>query len=161
LVKQNFKRISALIWLIASFGSCAQKTNQVCIDPSYNESIETENPCAIHVGHPKIHFKNYTDEIIETECDSLTHLFHFIQRDDSTNYYLIGIATDRSEEEKFNAKHRAQKVIDSLVELGINSDRMTATVSYFKLPLEGEPRDWPFYPPGYGYEIGVYLEIDY
>ena len=155
------KRISTLIWLIASFSSCAQKTNHVSKDTIIDASFESEDPCAILVGHPKIHFRNFTDEIIETECDSLVHLYYFIQRDDSTNYYLIGIATDRSEEEKFNAKHRAQKVIDALVKLGVNSDRMTATVSYFKPPLEGEPRDWPFYPPRYDYEIGVYLEIDY
>lgn len=155
------RRICTFILLVASICACAQKTSQVSSSAIINSAHDPVDPCAILVGHPKIHFKNFTDEIIETECDSLMHLFHFIQRDDSTKYYLIGITTDRSGEEKFNAKHRAQKVIDALVKLGVNSDRMTATVSYFKPPLEGEPRDWPFYPPKYDYEIGVYLEIDY
>ncbi|MEO9534008.1 MAG: hypothetical protein ABJG68_03350 [Crocinitomicaceae bacterium] len=121
---------------------------------------ETPPPCLLS-GHPKIHFKNNTQEIFESECDSLIHLVELINSDSTTNYYCIGIATDKSPEEKSRAISRAEIVKSKLIQMGVNANRLTTTQSYHKPTSDEQPKNWPFYPNWYEFEIGVYLEINH
>lgn len=139
-------KLLRLIFILISFQTFGQE----------NDSIP---PC-LNSGHPKIHFVKYSQNILETECDSLNHLVEMINSDSTTNYFLIGIATDKNPEEKFKAKSRAELVKVRLVNLGVKAERLSVTLAYHKPPAKGKPRDWPFYPNWYEYEIGVYLEIN-
>ena len=108
-----------------------------------------------------IHFKPNANEIFHTECGNLEGLYDMIKKDESTNYVVIGIAKDKSTEEKEKALKRAQVVIDALKGVGIDTSRLKPSYAVYKKPDENGPFDWPYYPKWYNFEIGAYLEIDY
>lgn len=126
-----------------------------------DHDVAEEDPCQINSHCLVAHFIKNTDTIIETECDSISRIVNYILSDDNTAYYLIGIASDKSPEEKINARNRAEMLKKELVKLGVNPDRLFETISLHLEPQRGKPRDWPYYPIHYQYEIGVYLEKKY
>ena len=119
------------------------------------------DPCQGNTHGLVMHFIKYSDTIFETTCDSIIHLANYILSDTTTSYYLIGIAPDKSPEEKFNARHRAETLKKELIKYGIKPDRLLVTIAIHAKPQKGKPRDWPYYPIHYKYEIGVYLEKNY
>jgi hypothetical protein len=117
------------------------------------------SPCT-PPGQPKMHFKKFSQDIFETQCDSIGHLVRLIESYDEDKFVLIGIATDKSQEEIFNAKSRAEVVKKKLIEKGIDASRLSVMYNVFKPQAEGKYEVWPFYPEWFEYEIGVYIEID-
>ncbi|MFT4599972.1 MAG: outer membrane protein OmpA-like peptidoglycan-associated protein [Arenicella sp.] len=118
------------------------------------------SPCSLP-RQPKIHFKKFTQDLFETQCDSIEHLLKMIQSDPSQKFTLIGIAQEKSPQEIFNAKSRAELVKKKLIQKGVDGARLKIHYNVFKPQAEGKYEVWPFYPSWYEYEIGVYLEIDH
>lgn len=131
--------------------SCAQILN----------AQKHELPCDSLTNGSYIHFTIDSEEIVETACDSLIHLFSLISENDTVRFAVIGIAKNKNPLAKQLAHGRAQLVIDKLIEMGIPSNRLILYTSLHQEPEKGEPRDWPFYPANFTFEIGVYLELNF
>lgn len=143
-------KYSVILFSFLSLSSFAQ-----ALDDNDND------PCLERTHGLVIHFIKSTDTIFETECDSISHIANYILTDDTTNYYLIGIACDTSSKEKSKARHRSELLKSELIHLGVEADRLEVILSLHIKPEKGKPRDWPFYPIHYKYEIGVFLETNY
>ena len=118
---------------------------------------EEFDPCQHEYGI-KLHFKNNTLDIFETECDSILHVYRALQERGNIEWAALGVAKGNSEEARQFAMKRVQLVIDILVTLGMDRSLFVPFANTFPVPKENEPRDWPYYPTSYEYEIGVYFQ---
>ncbi|NOQ74056.1 MAG: OmpA family protein [Crocinitomix sp.] len=115
-------------------------------------------PCT---GGSVVNFDKTSDTIVETRCDSLKFIAHYIQLQEE-NFAIIGIYTDKANHtNKQKALERAAIVREKLIALGVDEKRIRATTSYHKPPGKDDHHDWPFYPEHFTYEIGVYVNGDY
>ena len=131
--------------------------------PEYNENYDHGVVCDFDWGSEPcsethrtvINFDKVTNEIVETKCDSLQHIYDTILSQEE-DFAVIGIYSNP--EGKSKAKKRARLIRKKLIKMGIDHNRLIVYTAYFK---PNEHRDWPFYPEHYDYEIGVYFEIEY
>lgn len=107
-----------------------------------------------------VNFDKVSNVIVETPCDSLKFIAEYIQSKSEEPFAVIGISTVKSDKARKEAEKRAKRTREELIALGVDKKRLKIYVSYFKAPADGEHTDWPFYPPHYTYEIGVYIQSD-
>ena len=124
---------------------------------SQDSSQQKEDPCSEVYGM-HLNFIFGTTEIYDTECENLLEISKTIIEEGKI-FYIIGIYTD--DINKKLAWSRAQSVKTALVLIGVPIDILLLSTSYYESPQEGEAYDWPFYPQGYEYEIGVHFQIEH
>ncbi len=115
------------------------------------------DPCTESTGF-YLNFKIDSIDIHETECENLTSVYNEMTAQGQT-FAIIGIYS--KEEEKSMALLRAKFIKEELIKMGMSADKLIIYAQYHEAPKEGEPHDWPFYPDGFIYEIGVHFQIEY
>jgi outer membrane protein OmpA-like peptidoglycan-associated protein len=120
---------------------------------------EQVSPCDSMNSGTFIHFKTNSTQIVETECDSIIDFYRMTSKEKTTEWAIIGIAKNKTEDAREFALERANSVIDRLVEMGIEKSRLIPFANYHQEPEKGDSRDWPYYPLWYEYEIGVYIQV--
>ncbi len=124
------------------------------------DEVLENSPCQGTTGLV-VNFDKISNEIVETECDSLQILADFITSETGQDFAVIGVFTSRDDKkDKKKAQKRAKLVRKELIKLGIDKNRLKVYLGYHKPPGENDHHDWPFYPEGFTYEIGVYLQGD-
>ena len=115
------------------------------------------SPCDSGHISTAIHFNKTSNEIFETECNTLRDVYNVLKAS-KHEWAVIGVSKSKSEEARAFARERVERVIAVLVKMGLEEYWFVPFVNYHKAPEKGKPADWPYYPDWYEYEIGVYFQ---
>lgn len=116
------------------------------------------SPCDSVLQKNYLNFKKGTTELFETECANVKTIAHMVKYDGVPEWAVIAVSKSKDSVDLAFARERAEVIVDLFVKIGFERHQFVIFTNVHPEPKEDEPRDWPYYPLWFEYEMGVYFQ---